>query len=220
MARGALRRICLCLGFMGLVAACAEGPGLLPGAAGAAPDTAVADHPSPDQWRRERLRRVGARIFAAAAPFCDASRMNCRPELSLEGGEGRINAHARYGDISVSRALVDLARGDDRLALVVAHELAHLLLGHPSRSALSLAPETVRSEEREADRLGLYLAARAGYDPRAALGLWDDLLAAEPRLLGPGRGHPALPERHAAMLDTCREIEAKRDAGRPLVPGR
>jgi predicted Zn-dependent protease len=35
-----------------------------------------------------------------------------------------------------------------------------------------------RSHESEADELGLYLAAGGGYDPRAALGLWDRMAAA------------------------------------------
>jgi predicted Zn-dependent protease len=35
-----------------------------------------------------------------------------------------------------------------------------------------------RSHESEADELGLYLAADAGYDPRAALSLWDRMAAA------------------------------------------
>src|SRR5262245_41785073 len=35
-----------------------------------------------------------------------------------------------------------------------------------------------RSHESEADELGLYLAADAGYDPQAALGLWDRMGAA------------------------------------------
>jgi predicted Zn-dependent protease len=34
-----------------------------------------------------------------------------------------------------------------------------------------------RSHEAEADRIGLILMARAGYDPRAALAFWDRMEA-------------------------------------------
>jgi len=42
-----------------------------------------------------------------------------------------------------------------------------------------------RSQESEADQLGLYIAADAGYDPRAAIGLWQRMAA---------QGGPAPPE--------------------------
>ncbi len=53
-----------------------------------------------------------------------------------------------------------------------------------------------RKHESEADELGLYMAADAGYDPRAALGLWDRMAAsnkggAPPEFLSthPSEGH-------------------------------
>lgn len=59
---------------------------------------------------------------------------------------------------------------DDELAAVVAHELAHNLLGH--RERLSKAKRRTReilATEIEADRLSVWLVANAGYDPKAAL---------------------------------------------------
>jgi hypothetical protein len=38
----------------------------------------------------------------------------------------------------------------------------------------------IRATEREADRLGVYLLARAGYDPHKALGFWLRARAAAP----------------------------------------
>lgn len=58
----------------------------------------------------------------------------------------------------------------DELAAVVAHELAHNLLGH--RKLLDRLGRTmvrVRLTEREADRLMPWLLANAGYDPEAAV---------------------------------------------------
>jgi predicted Zn-dependent protease len=36
-----------------------------------------------------------------------------------------------------------------------------------------------RLQEREADRMGLIFMAKAGYDPTAAISLWERMLAAE-----------------------------------------
>lgn len=52
---------------------------------------------------------------------------------------------------------------------VVAHELAHNLLGHRAwLSKVGRKQRTIRHAEREADRLMPWLLANAGYDPEAA----------------------------------------------------
>jgi len=91
------------------------------------------------------------------------------------------------GKIAVHRPLLTgLQLDDDETAALLAHAMAHALRGHALeraqadatgdldrlafRSAVDLPYS--RAHESEADRLGIELAARAGYSPRAAVGLW------------------------------------------------
>lgn len=79
-----------------------------------------------------------------------------------------------------------------------------------------------REQEREADYLGAYVVAGAGYDVAAGQAVLDKLSA----LSGDYRSqsflstHPSSPERAASIEKVVTEIRAKRDAGVPLVPSR
>ncbi len=60
-----------------------------------------------------------------------------------------------------------------------------------------------RTDETEADRIGLELAARAGYDPRAGVTLWQKMIAANQ-----GGRPPEILSSHPAEANRIREIEA------------
>ncbi|HEX7972111.1 MAG TPA: M48 family metallopeptidase [Thiobacillus sp.] len=93
---------------------------------------------------------------------------------------------------------------DDEIAQIMGHEIAHALLGHgrermsramamqggmmlgsivAGRDLSVLSPvadialtlPNSRDNESEADRYGIELAARAGYDPHAAVRLWEKM---------------------------------------------
>jgi len=72
-----------------------------------------------------------------------------------------------------------------------------------------------REQESEADQIGLELMARAGYDPRAALTLWNKMAAAE----GAG-GQPKFLSTHPAPKERIKDIEKNLPRVLPLYAQR
>ena len=73
-----------------------------------------------------------------------------------------------------------------------------------------------REMEDEADRMGVELAARAGYDPRAAVSLWRKMLAQ-----GGGSEPPEILSTHPASSTRIRSVETYAQKVLPLYqPGR
>jgi Zn-dependent protease with chaperone function len=96
----------------------------------------------------------------------------------------RRNAWADGTYVVVTTAMLDFVRNDDELAFVVAHELAHDILGHRDRldaagvprgllRSLGVGAKRVRETEIEADRFAVRLMAAAGYRPAAAVEFWS-----------------------------------------------
>ncbi|HEY5993859.1 MAG TPA: M48 family metallopeptidase [Gallionellaceae bacterium] len=121
---------------------------------------------------------------------------------------------------------------DDEIAIVMGHEISHALREH-SREQVSqaiaakqvldllgldqntsgvaafgyenfIATKFSRTDESEADRMGLELSARAGYDPRAGVTLWHKMMEASK---GSGRP-PEFLSTHPAEENRVREIES------------
>ena len=120
------------------------------------------------------------------------------------------------GKVGVHTGILTVARNQDQLAAVIAHEIGHVYanhhderitrqmgaqgalgvagallgsrygegaqqstsqLGGAALQATFLLPGT-RTQETEADVVGQELMAKAGFDPRAAVGLWQNMIAA------------------------------------------
>lgn len=122
------------------------------------------------------------------------------PRQPAEGQARRPGAGAGR----VFGAVIDLAAG----------------LGDAAVGALGLSEARSNSlaAEIEADRIGLYLAARAGYDISNAAEIWRRLDVAYPRTSDGGWTHPSSGDRFELMRATAAEIARKRETGAPLTP--
>ncbi len=72
--------------------------------------------------------------------------------------------------------------------------------------------------EREADYVGAYYAARAGYDISGTETMWRAFALENPRSIRLTSDHPTSPARFVYMRKTVAEIEAKERRHLPLVP--
>jgi peptidase M48-like protein/PDZ domain-containing protein len=72
--------------------------------------------------------------------------------------------------------------------------------------------------EMEADYVGAYYAARAGYDISGTEDVWRRFSLEVPQSIRLGRDHPTTPVRYLQMRKVIAEIAEKKRKGLPLVP--
>jgi predicted Zn-dependent protease len=72
--------------------------------------------------------------------------------------------------------------------------------------------------EREADYVGAYYAARAGYDTKSTEEIWRRMALVHPHSILSGRTHPIAAVRFLQIQKTTAEIEEKKRRGQPLNP--
>lgn len=117
----------------------------------------------------------------------------------------QLNAFANRGYAILTTAMLNFVASDDELAVVLGHEMAHVILGHAPPGVESRSRS--RANEIAADRLGLRLAARAGYDIRAAIPFWDRY-SKKTGATG-RRNHPRIAERQRIVRETLSNLSAK-----------
>ncbi|MFQ5737002.1 MAG: M48 family metallopeptidase [Thermodesulfobacteriota bacterium] len=163
---------------------------------------------STDARKNALVERVGRRIAAAA------EKPGYAWEFVVLKSE-QVNAFALPGGkVAVYTGILPLTGDETGLAVVMGHEVAHVLARHGAerisqQEALSVGEAALsiallgrspaagravleayglgarvgvllpysRTHEAEADKIGLILMARAGYDPRAAAGFWRRMSA-------------------------------------------
>jgi len=186
---------------------------------------------STDATLNNRVRRITDRLIAEAKLMYPPSRdwqwsvaVIDEPTLNAWCMPG--------GKMAIYTGIVHkLNLSDDEIAQVMGHEIAHALLGHGrermSRAIamqggmqlgsilagrdlsvltpvadIALTLPNSRDNESEADRYGIELAARAGYDPRTAVRLWEKMSAAS------GDGPPQFLSTHPAPDNRIQALNA------------
>ena len=110
------------------------------------------------------IRRAGGirRVSLSGQPACGG-------ETSLVNS-GNVNAWSDGTHVAVTAGIMRLAQSDDELAFIIAHEIAHNILGH-SRSAkagifgFASGISKARKSELAADAMAVKLMVDAGYAP-------------------------------------------------------
>lgn len=192
-----------------------------------------------------QLSNAAARRGAVDLRLTDGSTLTAAPETACEFPtllvrSPEINAAADGRVLAITTGLFDLTRSDDEVALILGHELAHNVLGHLNASAgaqekpgglldafvrMTIGTAVAKSanrpysieNEKEADYVGLYFMARAGYDVAAAEKFWRRLNETT-RAAAVNTTHPSGEARLSAIQAAATEIKAKQRAGKPLEP--
>lgn len=158
--------------------------------------------------------------------------------------DSNVNAYALGEEIVVLAGLVKFVRSDDELALIVGHELAHnamkhldakrnnsilgtllldvpliLLTGVNSGVGRSIGATAYSQEfETEADYVGLYYTAKAGYNVTGVAEFWRRMGVEHPNAIYTATTHPTTANRFVTLEATAAEIAEKRAKGLPLDP--
>lgn len=161
------------------------------------------DHP-----QTRRLRQIAGRLIPHAARFNPRAQQWQWEVILIGSQQVNAFCMPGGKIAVFSGLLLGLQLTDDEAAVVMGHEIAHALREHAreriaktqlTRLGASVLSEFVgggkyaglfdaggqlmslkfsRDDETEADTVGLELAARAGYDPRAGITLWRKMMAA------------------------------------------
>lgn len=160
------------------------------------------------------IEREGQKLEVSVTP-----QNVCRSRVELAPGNA-INANANGLVAQISGRLVDWVESDDELALVIAHEMAHNLLDHPKKlneksalsglaTSLGLSGKAQRQMELDADRMGIIMAASAGYNYKIAPDFWARLNSNSPLAAFLATSHPTTRARRDNAQRVVDELSSK-----------
>lgn len=168
----------------------------------------------------------------------------CRHEISISDSAA-INAYTDGNRIRFTRGIMEFGQSDLFLQAVFAHELAHGIYNHPTKTIPKAAVGLIldlaalskgvwsggrftqvfsqfqnKDLEREADYVAYYLLANAGLEFEGAFAEWEDIAVRFKGGNSRSSTHPSSAERLVIGEKIAAEINEKISSGRPLVPNR
>lgn len=162
------------------------------------------------------------------------------------GKADAVNAFAEGDSVVIMAGMMRFAANDQELALIVSHEMAHNIMRDQQTMPAAAIPGAVvdfvvsdllgfnthgvfargggrsytQDFEADADTVGLYMMARAGFDIDGAPEFWRRIAAAYPESIKDSlsAAHPATPYRSVLLQKTIADIKEKQAKGEPLIP--
>lgn len=154
-----------------------------------------------------------------------------------------VNAFADGDNIYFTQGMMRFAQSDKELGLVVGHEIAHNIMEHSSAKMTNYVVGTIfdvvaaaygidtqnafgkmsanaysQDFEAEADYVGMYLIAKAGYEIEGSADFWRRMASIHPGSISTNHtsSHPATPERFVSIEKSIDEINLKVTNNEPL----
>lgn len=156
------------------------------------------------------LRRHGTTLRKALKP---AALCEGRGVLKTDD---TLDAYSGRHDLAITTGMIAFTVNDDELALIVGHELAHVVLQHERGGSAG----ELRKREVEADLTGAMLAHCAGYDVVKGAAFWQRYGAHDAARWSRLATHAAPEQRQRAIVDAARSfscpvsLPAKASSGR------
>jgi len=190
----------------------------------------------------QRLEKISPKLLEAAHKVCKDKKHEYKFRLAEQD---ELNAWADGRSVNITPVMMDFLETDQELALILSHELAHNIMDHVRKkqqnsiigTILDIAAATQGIDtfgtfgsigaasysqgfENEADYVGVYIMANAGFDVTDAHTIWRKMSVEIPGGIKKSffSTHPSNPERFIRLKKAIEEIKAKQLAGQPLLP--
>lgn len=111
-----------------------------------------------------------------------------------------INAYTNGEVVVIYTGMIDASKNDDEIALILGHEIAHVLLEHVGKLSTN-SPAEQEVLESMADKMGAYYMMRAGYDLCTGREIWKRFLDMHGDYMG--GDHPDMAYRYSQLNVQC-----------------
>lgn len=193
---------------------------------------------------KKELPKIHAALLEAAAPL--SKKKQCYFPLEIDSKDKTPNAYCDGKKIIITETMLMNFSNSNEAAITLSHEIAHGLMGHVRAKQNNMMLGTVvdlalglasgfttaglfgklgsnayaQDFELEADYVGMYLMARAGYDVNNAAKFWRKMALLAPHRIrnSCSSSHPGTAARYVLLEKTAQEIKEKKRMKLALIP--